>query len=143
VSHDYLLNAKTLLMKLKPYLQPQQRVVIAEALLNIERYERQSPPDSLSDWCRRFAPSWNPSGRNISLMRLFLANGQVHRDEIAWVIGRHDQPASDVAVRAHITRLRNELERSCAMASIAKAGRDGQYSTHQIKRSIQTLMLDQ
>jgi hypothetical protein len=109
---------------------PLLRVELAKAIGDLDDFERVAPPEALEQWRRVHAKNWSGTKNGEKVLRLFLALGDVHRDEIAAIIGTDDEPASNVAVRGAIRRLREDLEKAKATATVKPAGRDGVYRTH-------------
>ena len=131
MAFDYMQNAVDLLQTLKQRLTtPRDRAIVAQVIEELRRHEASAPPSDFDAWCRVHAPYWQPSARHIAVFRLWLACGQIHRDEIAMLIGTPESPASNEAVRKYVCDLRVKLERAGATATIKTATRDGVYRTH-------------
>jgi hypothetical protein len=117
---------------------PILRAELAAAVGELDQFERLSPPAALDEWRRVHAKNWIGTSKQQTLLRLFLNQGEVHKDHIAAVLSDdRDNPVSDEAVRAAITRLRVSLEQAKATATVKPAGRDSIYRTHDPR--IQTL----
>lgn len=131
MSEDPLRRCRDRLRKIHEKTRdPLLRVELAKAIGDLDDFERVAPPEALEQWRRVHAKNWSGTKNGEKVVRLFLALGEVHRDDIAAIIGTDDEPASNVAVRAAIRRLREDLNNAKATAIVKPAGRDGVYRTH-------------
>jgi hypothetical protein len=132
-------DAVQILRELKPMIgSPAHRAKIQNALDLLEHDLRLCPVGDLEEWRSTYAPAWSGKKKHEEFFRLCLANGRVHKDEIARIIGTPEDPANDSAVRAFVSRLRKSLDGVEATLIIEDAGRDGYYST-QAKPTICTV----
>ncbi len=130
-SFDHLQNARRIFEDLKRRTRNMaDRVEIEKGLAELREFESLSPPSDFDQWCRLHAADWHPSAKDIAVMRLFLACGRAHRDEIARIIGTPENPASNESVRRYFSDLRKRLFKAKATATIKIASHSGTYHTH-------------
>ena len=130
-SFDRLQNARRIFEELKSRTRNMaDRVEIEKGLAELREFENLSPPSDFDQWCRLHAADWNPSAKDIAVIRFILACGRAHRDEIARIIGTPDNPASNESVRRYMSDLRRRFFKAKATATIPIAGRSGEYHTH-------------
>lgn len=125
-------RARARLLKLKEKTgDPRFRADLAEAVADLDEFRRTAPREALEQWKLAHAPKWIGTKKQEAVIRLGIAQGYAGRDEIAALLsGDDDDPVSNEAVRAFMTRLRASLEKAKATATVKIAGRDGVYRTH-------------
>jgi len=110
---------------------PLLKAEIMKVVADLDEFRLSVSPEQFEKWRLTHAPKWNPSLRDTRVMRFWIAKGEADCNDVASLMSSDDdEPASNDAVRAYISRLRTSLEQVKATAIVLPAKRDGVYRTH-------------